>query len=605
MEKDIAIALIIVSLLASGVFSILPAQANFKPAPLPHTYIQSDGSINPSSAPISRNGNVYTLTGNLNGTVLDIRRSNAVVDGAGFSIPGIGFDYSIILTGVNNVTIKNFKILNRNIGIHLNASSYCTITGNRISDGSYGIWLTDHSNGNVISGNSVDDCFYSIYLDHSRNNVLRNNSVVGYKLSLLPVSGQNLAVIGDVLEDFINDVDASNSVNGKPMYYWVNKQNAEVPPNAGCVALVNCTSITVQNQHLIQNKYGVLLAWTTASTVRENIMENNAVGIYLFQSSCNTIANNSVSSSNGIEDNEGHGIRIQSSYNNIISGNNVNSNQGAGICVSQSPGTRLLDNNVTGNTRTGITIINNSNQFVVFRNFLSGNMGVTLRVADCTDGAIVGNNITKNFYFALYLTGSLHGNSIYGNSFDDNGFDLDKDGINDIPQVYVSSTIASPAWDNGTIGNYWSDYLTLYPKASEIGASGIGDLPYVIDYYNIDHCPLMAPMDASNISIPEIAIPPLPTPTPPQSLPTATPVSPSYPSPPMSPPQTEQSTASDKQPQEGGNAESNPGSPSATYVVLAVVSVAIIAAAVAAIVLRRITRISRTREQAHSPHGLR
>jgi len=50
-------------------------------------------------------------------------------------------------------------------------------------------------------------------------------------------------------------------------------------------------------------------------------------------------------------------------------------------------------------------------------------------------------------------------------------------------------------WDNGLFGNYWNDYLTKYPNASEIGNSGIGDTPYVIDAYNIDHYPLMAPVD--------------------------------------------------------------------------------------------------------------
>jgi hypothetical protein len=36
------------------------------------------------------------------------------------------------------------------------------------------------------------------------------------------------------------------------------------------------------------------------------------------------------------------------------------------------------------------------------------------------------------------------------------------------------------SWDNGTVGNCWSDYATLYPNASEIGRTGIGDTPYVI-----------------------------------------------------------------------------------------------------------------------------
>jgi len=59
-------------------------------------------------------------------------------------------------------------------------------------------------------------------------------------------------------------------------------------------------------------------------------------------------------------------------------------------------------------------------------------------------------------------------------------------------------------WDNGSVGNYWSDYQTKYPNASENGNSGIGDTPYVIDANNTDNYPLMAPFE----------VPPLPEPEP-------------------------------------------------------------------------------------------
>ena len=59
-------------------------------------------------------------------------------------------------------------------------------------------------------------------------------------------------------------------------------------------------------------------------------------------------------------------------------------------------------------------------------------------------------------------------------------------------------------WDNGTVGNYWGDYLSKYPNASEIGNSGIGDTPYIINSDNIDYYPLMAPFE----------VPPAPTPSP-------------------------------------------------------------------------------------------
>ena len=56
-------------------------------------------------------------------------------------------------------------------------------------------------------------------------------------------------------------------------------------------------------------------------------------------------------------------------------------------------------------------------------------------------------------------------------------------------------TYSGNFWDNGSMGNYWGDYLTKYPNASEIGNTGIGNTPYVIDADNIDHYPLMAPVD--------------------------------------------------------------------------------------------------------------
>jgi hypothetical protein len=49
-------------------------------------------------------------------------------------------------------------------------------------------------------------------------------------------------------------------------------------------------------------------------------------------------------------------------------------------------------------------------------------------------------------------------------------------------------------WDNGypSGGNYWSDYQTKYPNATEIDSSGIWNTPYVIDGpNNIDRYPLM------------------------------------------------------------------------------------------------------------------
>jgi hypothetical protein len=56
-------------------------------------------------------------------------------------------------------------------------------------------------------------------------------------------------------------------------------------------------------------------------------------------------------------------------------------------------------------------------------------------------------------------------------------------------------------WDNGSIGNYWSNYAKRYPNASEAWQTGIGNTPYMLDVDNIDHYPVMYPFNTENGAI--------------------------------------------------------------------------------------------------------
>src|SRR3990170_8348515 len=50
-------------------------------------YIRADGSVDPATAPILRNGNGYTLTGNVSSSIV-IQKDDIVLDGAGYWING-------------------------------------------------------------------------------------------------------------------------------------------------------------------------------------------------------------------------------------------------------------------------------------------------------------------------------------------------------------------------------------------------------------------------------------------------------------------------------------------------------------------------------------
>ena len=75
-----------------------------------------------------------------------------------------------------------------------------------------------------------------------------------------------------------------------------------------------------------------------------------------------------------------------------------------------------------------------------------------------------------------------------------------------------------PLWDNGypSGGNYYSDYITRYPNASEINNSGIGNTSYTINNNPIvnDRYPLLNPVNIITKTIePPITTSPTPTET--------------------------------------------------------------------------------------------
>jgi parallel beta-helix repeat protein len=94
-----------------------------------------------------------------------------------------------------------------------------------------------------------------------------------------------------------------------------------------------------------------------------------------------------------------------------------------------------------------------------------------------SNNVLSGNNVTNNQY-GIELSISSN-NLIFHNNFVDN--------TNQVSIMFSSVNI----WDNGSRGNYWSDYLTKYPNATEIDSSGVWNTPYIINMNDADHYPLM------------------------------------------------------------------------------------------------------------------
>jgi len=402
--------------LFSGLQFVGSVSANFLPAPVPTHSIEitQDGDITGTDK-IQRSGNVYTFTGDVVGSIV-VSRSGIVVDGAGYTLQGNGNLTGIWLQEKNNVEVKNLHIRNFRSGIiltygwSLEGCADITLSGNTITDSQYGITFSMVSNSNYLLDNTIANNTYGVYINHSPNNVFRNNRLINNIYNLWISCETSVQ-----MTHFINDIDASNTINGKPIIYWVNEQDRTVPSDAGYVGLVNCKNITVQDQKLASNSQGILLVATSNSLITKNHVTNNDYGIALF-------------------------APYEQCIGNIITGNNITANIKDGIHSWHSDGTNITGNSITGNKGNGINFFESPNVH------------------------IVGNAITGNTGYGVKLWFHSNNCSIYHNNFVNN----EKSALADAQPTY---------WDNGTAGNYWGDYTGADNNGDGIGdtSHSIGD----------------------------------------------------------------------------------------------------------------------------------
>jgi len=422
-------------------------------------YIRADGSVDPPTAPIQRNEDIYTFMGNIYDEIV-VERDNIVVDGVDFTLQGTRSETGIDLTGRSNVTIKNIQIRIYEYGIWLGSSSNNSITGNNITNNPYGIWLSE-SSSNSISGNNITaNKEYGIYLRDSTK-----NSIVGNMFA-----NDGLAV-----EDSYGNVVEDNFVNGKPLVYLEGVSGFTIE-NAGQVILINCNSIRVENLNISHTDIGIEL-WNTKNTsITGNNITNNFYGIWLGSSSNNSITGNNIIA------NEEYGISHGHSSKNSIFRNNITNNGWDGIRLFWSSYNNIAENNITNNGFNGIQLWESSDNNIVGNNIANSHYGIQLQGARYN--SIFINNITNNFYGIGFERSSI--NRFYHNNF-----------IHNTRQVYVVVAGYTNDWDNGypSGGNYWSDYAGVDVKSGtnqdQPCSDGICDTPYIIDADNQDRYPLM------------------------------------------------------------------------------------------------------------------
>ena len=329
------------------------------------------------------------LTINKSVTVVGEDRINTIIDGNGTGT--VVYITTGVITGshigpVCGVNFSRFTVRNgtRGSGVRIHKSSGVNISENIILNNKYGIELSE-----------------------SYSCTLQDNNMTGNR--------KNLFVEGNLLLHFMHKIDVSNTVDGKPVYYWVNEHSQEVPADAGYVAVVNSTDILVRNLSLTNNGQGVLFAYTVNSTVANLDVSNNYFGIFLHESRGNIIGGNLMSK-------DDFGVSLYShSHSNIVSNNEVSKNRYVGICLCDSSNNTISDNTLSDN-QFGVWLDSSNNNTIYHNDF--------------------NNNPTQ-----VYLTMSF--NNIWDDGYpsggnywsDHNPSDEDKDKIGDSPYVVEEENV--------------------------------------------------------------------------------------------------------------------------------------------------------------------
>ena len=418
----------------------------------------------------------------------------------------------VLLVLTTNSTIRNVKASNNfwcgiSLEFYSNGNSVIRNCADHTNECGYaGILLAWYSNQNEIVNNTITygACGIVVRLNSSENQII-GNTVLNNKWTGISVrSSGNVLRCNNMtnntynfeLGSFIQDIDISNTVNGKPIYYWINQHDKQLPPDAGYIAIINSTGITVKNLNLTNNHQGVLIVYSKGTLIDDVNISTVSCGIRIYCSHHNTVSNDIISNggkgislefsnNNAITDtailNSSFGVFLEESSDNLISGNTLAASY-SDIYIATSHNNRICQNSIS-KSRYAISIGGSSQNNTIEANSITDNY-IGVSIYDSYNNTIICNTIMLNSYYGIYFCRS-NTNVIYHNNFIDNSGEV----------FYREGNILDDGYPSG--GNYWSDYTGVDeksgPNQDQPGSDGIGDTPYTVFPYGADRYPLMSP----------------------------------------------------------------------------------------------------------------
>lgn len=241
----------------------------------------------------------------------------------------------------------------------------------------------------IIENNTITNASFAIHFANSTHSIVRNNTIRG------------------------NNKSEHSSGNG--IHLW------------------KCEHMTIENNSIQGHRDGIYFEFVTESTIRKNISELNIrYGLHFMFSHNDTYLNNTFR-------NNGAGVAVMYSKSVRMEGNLFDKNWGSsayGILLKDISNSHIQNNQFIQNT---VAIhMEGSSRIEIGSNIFKGNGWAVKVQASCDDNIFHHNNFYGNS-FDIATNGSKTLNKFYNNYWDKyDGYDMNKDGIGDVPYHPVS-----------------------------------------------------------------------------------------------------------------------------------------------------------------------
>lgn len=240
----------------------------------------------------------------------------------------------------------------------------------------------------AIHHNKILNCFFGIYLEHAKNGSITDNTIIG------------------------NATTEAESGNG--IHVWYSKR------------------IKIERSQVEKQRDGIYFEFVDHSTIKNNLSQfNKRYGLHFMFSNNNDYVENRFL-------NNGVGVAVMFSKNILMQSNHFSNNWGSsayGLLLKEINDSKILNNTFEQNT-IGI-FVEGSNRVTYRFNTFKRN-GWAIKFSGGREENIFHQNNLINNSLDLLVNTKLSSNEFHHNYWSNySGYDLDHDGIGDIPQYPV------------------------------------------------------------------------------------------------------------------------------------------------------------------------